>query len=75
MQPFVQKWRLLEGKHFAGNHVSRLEQLLKTLSVGSSCSRSASYPDAIMALERIGSPEALAVLEALATGAPGARET
>jgi hypothetical protein len=30
---------------------------------------------AIMALERIGSPEAQRVLEGLAQGAPGARET
>jgi RNA polymerase sigma factor (sigma-70 family) len=52
----------------------RLEQILKTIRDGPG-------PDtlrtirAIMVLERIGSPEAQGVLETLAKGAPGARET
>ena len=53
----------------------RLEQIVKNLP------EDVAGPDimrtirAIMALERIGSPEAQAVLETLAHGAPGARET
>ena len=52
----------------------RLEQILSALS-------DVPGPDtlrtirAIMVLERIGSPEAQGVLEALSRGAPGARET
>jgi hypothetical protein len=52
----------------------RLEQILNTISdvPGQETVRTIR---AIMALERIGSPEAQAVLESLAGGAPGARET
>jgi hypothetical protein len=52
----------------------RLEQLLNALAdiPGPETVRTIR---AIMALERIGSPEAQRVLETLARGAPGARET
>ena len=52
----------------------RLEEILNTLShvPGPETVRTIR---AIMALERIGTPDAQAVLEALARGAPAARET
>jgi WD40 repeat protein len=52
----------------------RLEQILNSLS-GSPVPETVRTIRAIMVLERIGSPEAQAVLESLARGAPGARET
>jgi hypothetical protein len=52
----------------------RLEQILNNLSDVPSPETLRTIR-AIMALERIGSPEAQAVLETLAGGAPGARET
>jgi WD domain, G-beta repeat len=52
----------------------RLEQILKSLSDVSG-SETVRTIRAIMVLERIGSPDAQTVLEALAGGAPGARET
>ena len=52
----------------------RLEQILsKMVSTPPSETRRAIR--AIMVLERIGSPETISVLESLARGAPGARET
>jgi len=52
----------------------RLEQILNTLA-GVPGPETLRTIRAIMAMENIGSPEAQAILQALARGAPGARET
>ena len=75
LKPFIEK--TMKEKQYLETH-RRLEQILKALEEARTDTPSLSTLRtirAIMVLERVGSPEAQAMLETLSRGAPGARET